>query len=134
MKLQALTQIRNRFSAKRTPFCLNPAFTRNFRKIDRSFHWKGKRFPLCARCTGELVGGVAAALSYAVFHPGLGVLALLLVPMLIDGGVQAATRYESTNLRRLVTGVCFGYGIVCLFLLSTGYAFRFGVSLGSRLI
>ena len=85
---------------------------------DRSFHWKGKRFPL----------------SYAVFHPGLGVLALLLVPMLIDGGVQAATRYESTNLRRLVTGVCFGYGIVCLFLLSTGYAFRFGVSLGSRLI
>lgn len=24
MKLQALTQIRNRFSAKRTPFCLNP--------------------------------------------------------------------------------------------------------------
>ena len=81
---------------------------------DRSFHWKGKRFPLCARCTGEL--------------------ALLLVPMLIDGGVQAATRYESTNLRRLVTGVCFGYGIVCLFLLSTGYAFRFGVSLGSRLI
>ena len=95
---------------------------------DRSFHWKGKRFPLCARCTGELVGGAAAALSYAVFHPGLGVLALLLVPM------QAATRYESTNLRRLVTGVCFGYGIVCLFLLSTGYAFRFGVSLGSRLI
>ncbi len=73
-------------------------------------------------------------MSYAVFHPGLGVLALLLVPMLIDGGVQAATRYESTNLRRLVTGVCFGYGIVCLFLLSTGYAFRFGVSLGSRLI
>ena len=101
---------------------------------ERSFHWKGKRFPLCARCTGELVGGAAAALSYAVLHPGPGVLVLLLVPMLVDGGVQAATRYESTNLRRLFTGSCFGYGIICLFLLTTGYAFRFGVFLGSRMV
>ena len=23
---------------------------------DRSFYWKGKKFPLCARCTGELAG------------------------------------------------------------------------------
>ncbi|MFR3079716.1 MAG: DUF2085 domain-containing protein [Intestinimonas butyriciproducens] len=97
------------------------------------FSLEREAFSLCARYR-RAGRGAAAALSYAVFHPGLGVLALLLVPMLIDGGVQAATRYESTNLRRLVTGVCFGYGIVCLFLLSTGYAFRFGVSLGSRLI
>ena len=61
-------------------------------------------------------------------------LVLLLVPMLVDGGVQAATRYESTNLRRLFTGICFGYGIICLFLLTTGYAFRFGVFLGSRMV
>lgn len=101
---------------------------------DRSFHWKGKRFPLCARCTGELAGILAAALSYGLLHPGPVAAALLLVPMVVDGGMQAAGRYESTNLRRVVTGTLFGYGIVCLFLMSTAAVFRLGMSLGSRLI
>ena len=29
-------------------------------RADRSFFWKGKQLPICARCTGELVGMVAA--------------------------------------------------------------------------
>ena len=90
---------------------------------DRSFHWKGKRFPLCARCTGELAGILAAALSYGLLHPGPVAAALLLVPMVVDGG-----------MRRVVTGTLFGYGIVCLFLMSTAAVFRLGMSLGSRFI
>ena len=97
---------------------------------DRSFHVGGRQFPLCARCTGELVGMVAAGISYALVHPGLGLSALLLLPMVADGGVQAVTKYESTNFRRFVTGLLFGYGLVCLFLLTTGMAFRFGFALG----
>lgn len=100
---------------------------------DRSFHYKGVRFPVCARCTGELIGILFAAVSFAFFHPGWPVAALLLIPMIVDGGVQRVTAYESANLRRVITGALFGYGAVCLFLLTTGYAFRFGLSLGERL-
>lgn len=99
---------------------------------DRSFHWKGVRFPLCARCTGELTGILVGAASFAFIQPGLPVSLLLLMPMVADGALQAATPYESGNIRRLITGTLFGYGILCLFLLTTGYAFQFGLSLGRR--
>ena len=29
-------------------------------RADRSFYWKGRKFPLCARCTGVLVGYILA--------------------------------------------------------------------------
>ena len=100
---------------------------------DRSFHYKGVRFPICARCTGELIGILFAAASYVFFHPGWQAALVLLIPMIVDGGVQKASAYESTNVRRAITGALFGYGIVCLFLLSSGWAFRFGLSLGECL-
>lgn len=100
----------------------------------RSFHCRNRKFPICARCTGELVGILAAAILFAFVHPGLLWSALLLIPLVIDGGVQALTRYESTNGKRLVTGILFGYGLVNLFLLSTAATFRWGVDMGSRLI
>ena len=58
----------------------------------------------------------------------------LLIPLVIDGGVQALTRYESTNGKRLVTGILFGYGLVNLFLLTTAATFRWGADVGSRLM
>ncbi len=39
------------------------------------------------------------------------------------------TPYESTNPRRFVTGLAFGYGFLALFLYSCLAAYRFGYSL-----
>lgn len=79
---------------------------------DRSFFWKGRQFPLCARCTGELVGGLFAILIFQMGHPPLWGLVLGMLPLLIDGYVQLKTSYESTNPRRLITGLLFGYCVI----------------------
>ena len=100
---------------------------------DRSLHFRGKRFPICARCTGELAGILAALAAYWLWHPGIPAALALLVPMAADGGLQALTPYESGNLRRLVTGLLFGYGLTALFLISTAWAFRFGMGIGASL-
>lgn len=96
---------------------------------DRSFHYKGVRFPICARCTGELLGLIAGLLGFVWVRPGVYPWVLMLLPMIIDGVFQALTRYESRNLRRLWTGALFGYGLMSLFLLSSIYAYSFGVRL-----
>ena len=80
---------------------------------ERSFAWRGRQFPVCARCTGILLGWAA----YPFFLFGLAALPLWLslalnVPALVDGGTQAAGRRTSTNLLRLVTGLLAGLGQV----------------------
>lgn len=99
---------------------------------DRSLHFRGRRFPICARCTGELAGMVLALAAWAFWRPGLAGAVLLLLPLVVDGGLQALTPYESGNGRRLVTGFFFGYGLVCLFLHTTMGAISFGMELGER--
>lgn len=55
--------------------------------------------------------------------------AVLLIPLVADGFIQLLTPYESTNPRRFVTGLAFGYGFLALFLYSCLAAYRFGYSL-----
>ncbi|MBM6938203.1 DUF2085 domain-containing protein [Pseudoflavonifractor phocaeensis] len=97
---------------------------------DRSFHFHGRRFPVCARCTGELIGVLLAAVTFWLWHPSGWIAAALLLPLIVDGTVQARTRYESTNGKRLVTGILFGYGGIVLFFLSVSAAYSFGRALG----
>ena len=100
---------------------------------DRSFHIRGRRLPLCARCTGELAG-ILLCRAGAPF--GLAPVPLILglrVPLGLDGGLQALAPYESGNLRRLVTGRLFGYGLTALFLIATAWACRFGMGIGASL-
>lgn len=59
--------------------------------------------------------------------------AVLMVPMLVDGFVQQLTSYESSNLKRVVTGFLFGYGLVMLFVLSAMAVFHLGVRFGFSL-
>ena len=49
------------------------------------------------------------------FLLAFGGIALLLLPTALDGGIQAITDYESTNLKRLLTGFPMGLGIGFLF-------------------
>ncbi len=83
---------------------------------DRSFHWRGRPLPLCARCTGFYLAlpiGLAAALLLQVYA-GASYLAWLVVtlvavaPMALDGLTQLLGFRTSTNLLRLATGVLAG--------------------------
>lgn len=96
---------------------------------DRSFYYKGEKFPICARCTGELVGIVISMFSCFFFRLSILSSVFLLIPMIIDGIVQLKTSYESNNRRRFITGFLFGYGLFMLFIITTIMAFQFGVSL-----
>lgn len=98
---------------------------------DRSFIIRHRRFPICARCTGELVGMLISLVCCFFFFPPVWLGLLLMVPMVIDGFVQLKTSYESTNLRRFVTGSLFGYAFWALLMLSFVATFNFGKSLVS---
>ena len=100
---------------------------------DRSFFYKGKQFPVCARCTGELAGILAALATWWLYHPGPLWSAALLLPLVLDGVIQLCTAYESRNRRRLWTGILFGYGLTSLLLLSAAWVFRQGYALGQGL-
>lgn len=78
---------------------------------ERSLHWRGRQLPVCARCTGIVLGWSA----YPCFVLGLAappVWAALaaIVPALLDGGTQALGWRTSTNPLRVVTGVLAGVG------------------------
>lgn len=96
---------------------------------DRSFHHRGRKFPICARCTGELIGILAGIPGSFFWLPTVPVAVLLLLPLVADGFLQLKTKYESTNLRRVVTGFLFGYALLALFLISSKAAFLFGYHL-----
>lgn len=101
---------------------------------DRSFYYHGEKFPICARCTGELVGMIAGLFSCFFFRPPFYAVLLLLLPLIADGVLQMATAYESNNRRRLWTGILFGYGLVLFVVITTIAVFHWGHNLGMTLI
>ncbi|HIW48814.1 MAG TPA: DUF2085 domain-containing protein [Firmicutes bacterium] len=92
----------------------------------RSLHFRGRPFPICARCTGELIGFIAAAILAIWFFPPKILCVIFLLPLILDGTIQRLTPYESTNPRRLWTGFLFGYGLISLFLRSLIFVFHLG--------
>ena len=100
---------------------------------ERSFHFHGKKFPICARCTGELVGIVFSLFSCFFFRLNIIICAVLLIPMIVDGFMQSLTAYESNNLKRFITGILFGYGLCMLFIISLIAAFNYGLDLGRNI-
>lgn len=83
---------------------------------DRSFYFRGKQFPICARCTGELVGMILCIPTLIFWGcPSFGIVLLLMVPLIVDGSIQKLTTYESGNIRRLITGILFGMALIFTF-------------------
>lgn len=84
---------------------------------DRSFFFRGHQFPICARCTGELIG-ILAGIPIAIIwgYPRFYIVVLMIMPLVLDGSIQRLTSYESTNLRRLITGTLFGVALIFLFI------------------
>lgn len=86
-------------------------------KPERSFFLHGKQFPLCARCTGLLIGYIIGILLAVLTHcNGYTYFMLLMIPMILDGSVQYFYKIESNNIRRLITGISGGVGIVYVFI------------------
>ena len=114
---------------KAVDFCLNAVFMCH-KLPERSFSYKGKPFPICARCTGMGVGYIMAVIF--LISSGLlpiGWTLLLLFPMALDGGGQLFRKWRSNNFRRFVSGALGGVGIVNLYL----YVMHQSVLLGQRL-
>ena len=85
------------------------------RKPERSFIWKGKQFPVCARCTGIHIGYISFPLFlFSVFTLNIWWTILLILPTYIDGLTQAFFKRESNNLLRVTTGVIAGIGLMSL--------------------
>ncbi|ERK30898.1 DUF2085 domain-containing protein [Clostridium intestinale] len=84
-------------------------------KSDRSFFINKYQFPLCARCTGLLLGYILGIL-FLFFFPTLPTLICLsfLAIMFIDWFLQHKKIKESTNYRRLITGFLCGLGIISI--------------------
>jgi uncharacterized membrane protein len=81
---------------------------------ERSFFIKGYQLPVCARCTGSVLGYLIAVPSF--FLCGFSWLFSFVgcAAMLIDWGLQALHIKASTNQRRLITGLLGGYGLMSL--------------------
>ena len=86
---------------------------------------------MCARCTGELLGILAGLLLIFFWQPPVWIPGILLVPLILDGGIQLKTAYESNNRRRVITGFFFGYGLLTLTALLCIASFRFGYHLAT---
>ena len=103
-------------------------------RSDRSFFYHAKQFPICARCTGELIGMVCALPCFVLFGvPDWRTSIFLMLPLVVDGFAQKLTRYESGNLRRLVTGILFGYALIGWMVASTSWVAQLGFEIGKML-
>jgi len=84
------------------------------RKSDRSFLKLQKYIPLCARCTGMLIGILMFPIYFYITLSFLFAIILSFsaqIPLLIDGFTQKWKWRSSTNLLRVTTGVLSGNGM-----------------------
>ena len=100
---------------------------------ERSFHYKGRPFPICARCTGMLAGFIFALMTFPFLRISAHWLLLFILPGVIDGTIQMFSSYESTNIRRLVTGFFMGYGLLSLIMASFIFTFHIGTKIGESI-
>ncbi len=80
---------------------------------ERSYRLNDNQMPVCSRdvglFAGLLMGGIVGMFLSKRFPFTL--LLIALAPMILDGGAQALTSYESFNLLRVITGVTAGIGL-----------------------
>ena len=81
-------------------------------RADRSFFWKGHQFPICARCTGVLIGYILALTAINFFLPDFLMGMIFCCIMFVDWLIQFIKIKESTNVKRLITGILGGFGII----------------------
>ena len=87
----------------------------------RSYFIKKRQLPLCARCTGVIIGSLFAYAIFFFWAPPIWLCISGLAIMFIDWFIQYLKIKESTNIRRLITGFIGGYSTATLFCLFIRY-------------
>ena len=87
-------------------------------KPERSFFYHNFQFPFCSRCLGIIMGELIIGPIVLLCGVNLRWYNLIfLMPLIIDGSIQYLSHYESTNIRRLITGLMAGAGFT-MFIIS----------------
>ncbi|MDF2819932.1 MAG: hypothetical protein K0R15_373 [Clostridiales bacterium] len=82
---------------------------------ERSLIFGGYQFPLCARCTGVILGYILELISLPFIQPNLYIGLICSAIMFLDWFIQFINILPSNNHRRIVTGILGGYGIMSIF-------------------
>lgn len=83
---------------------------------ERSFFYKGKQLPVCARCTGVFIGHSLAIVLFVMKKQiPFRKCCILMGIMGADWCIQETGLKESTNGRRLVTGFLGGLGLFSIY-------------------
>ena len=99
-------------------------------RADRSFFYKGKQFPICARCTGEFIGMIVCIpIAFKIKNLNWLYIILLSLPLIVDGFIQLFTNYESNNFRRIITGFLFGIAFIFILLKLHYFAFKIALNI-----
>jgi uncharacterized membrane protein len=83
---------------------------------ERSYYLNGNELPICSRDVGLSIGllaGMVVGLLYVRrINPFL--LAVGILPILLDGGLQTVSSYQSNNTLRILTGIVAGVAVALL--------------------
>jgi uncharacterized membrane protein len=81
----------------------------------RSFFFKGRQFPLCARCTGLYIGySMWPLFVFDILKFDIIFTISIILPTFIDGFIQYYFKWESKNWVRLISGLIAGTGLMSL--------------------
>jgi len=83
---------------------------------ERSFFINNYQFPVCARCTGVLIGYILSPILILVNNYRIYIALILCLIMFIDWYIQYLKIKKSNNIRRLLTGIAGGIGIINIFI------------------
>lgn len=78
---------------------------------ERSFYYHGYQFPVCARCTGVLLGQILGMVLFFKVHLSWNWCSFFMFIMFFDWFLQRMKICSSTNIRRLITGFLCGYSL-----------------------
>jgi uncharacterized membrane protein len=92
---------------------------------DRSFFIRGRQVPLCARCTGLLVGSLALPLYLSTFRWPVAL--TFIAAFVLDSVSQFLGLRSSNNPLRFVTGA--GFSVAVLGLLLGGVKWLWSITL-----
>lgn len=91
---------------------------------ERSFSYKGYQFPVCARCTGVILSALVVIPLFFFYKLNWVTACLMSSVMLADWLIQYLKIRESTNLRRLMTGLIGGFGWTYIHLYFYQFVFK----------
>lgn len=81
-------------------------------KPERSFYIHGYQMPVCARCTGVFLGYLLAIPAFIRWGFLIAPSLLGALSMLVDWLLQSSKITRSNNIRRFITGMLGGFGIM----------------------